>query len=437
MADVDKVLLDIGLPNKLIADISDTAQLDIVTAEVVKQLGEKKAQAVISEEYDEAKRLKKVIDSLIHVGKKITVLELQKKMHVIDEDYAAAGRVKHDLDAIIEQREAILQYITDGERDARRDASGKGDSRATPLGNSSNAPFMPVIFKDSLEMATVPPAPNNIVSPDINNGAVHMVHTAVRECGRAQTIGPPRPPNPPLTAAAHKCCLLLEKNLGDYLAACTFSPQWKLRKVLFEQFERHLRVLHAPEVRSHLKVLKLSTVLLFQGLTDMAPEVYASACHLLSTVHEGRKDSHTPTFGSHLLRPEDLAQSLEAVWPLLLDRCASNQNVLDEEMAVSAVHTIVFLCYQLHIGPTYISHLLTRPESGGGQDDSSELVKSHDKTLGRGRRVIGKLKVLKEIILLFGKQVNATTITTTTTNTITTPPLPPPPPPPPSPPPMS
>jgi len=75
-------------------------------------------------------------------------------------------------------------------------------------------------------------------------------------------------------------------------------------------------------------------------------------------------------------------------------------------MAVSALHTIVFLCYQHHVGPTYIAHLLVRPEGNSSNDDgSSYLIASSDKSVGRGRRVVGKLKVLKEVILLFGKQI--------------------------------
>jgi hypothetical protein len=56
-----------------------TAQLDSTTAAAVKQLGEKKTQAIARESYDEAERLKRVIYGLVYLGKQSAVMEAQKK----------------------------------------------------------------------------------------------------------------------------------------------------------------------------------------------------------------------------------------------------------------------------------------------------------------------------------------------------------------------
>nr|XP_024357275.1 uncharacterized protein LOC112273107 isoform X2 [Physcomitrium patens] len=73
---------------------------DSSTASRILQLQEEKNSAVLSEDYDEAKRLKGLIDRLKIIGEEIKQLENKKQLAVEDEDYDTAKTCKEEIEKL-------------------------------------------------------------------------------------------------------------------------------------------------------------------------------------------------------------------------------------------------------------------------------------------------------------------------------------------------
>eukprot|EP00798_Chlamydomonas_sp_ICE-L_P023111 gene23111-30312_t len=83
-----------------IADINLDLHVDSVTASRIRELAKVKDHAVANEKYEEAKRLKAVIERLRVVGQKIAQLEARKRSAVEREDYDGAKLIKDDIDRL-------------------------------------------------------------------------------------------------------------------------------------------------------------------------------------------------------------------------------------------------------------------------------------------------------------------------------------------------
>eukprot|EP00899_Mesostigma_viride_P016474 jgi/Mesvir1/24828/Mv22068-RA.1 len=81
-----------GLASKL--------SVDAITAEKIQEVHRQKEAAVAREDYDEAKRLKVVIDRLKEVGAKVATLEARKQQAVENEDYDTAKVLKLEIDRL-------------------------------------------------------------------------------------------------------------------------------------------------------------------------------------------------------------------------------------------------------------------------------------------------------------------------------------------------
>ncbi|KAG0555358.1 hypothetical protein KC19_12G163700 [Ceratodon purpureus] len=74
--------------------------VDISTANRILQLQEEKNSAVLGEDYDEAKRLKGLIDRLKIIGEEIKQLENKKQLAVENEDYDTAKSCKKEIEKL-------------------------------------------------------------------------------------------------------------------------------------------------------------------------------------------------------------------------------------------------------------------------------------------------------------------------------------------------
>jgi len=81
-------------------------KLDPLTAERLKSLMQAKFKSVECEDFEEAKRLKGIIDRLKAAASQLKELEERKMMSVKQEDYDAAKLYKHEIDRI---RNSIFQ----------------------------------------------------------------------------------------------------------------------------------------------------------------------------------------------------------------------------------------------------------------------------------------------------------------------------------------
>lgn len=73
---------------------------DAVTLNKLKMLNDAKEKAVAQEDFDEAKRIKDIMEKLKAVGKQLAILELKKKRAIENEDYESAKIIKIEIDRL-------------------------------------------------------------------------------------------------------------------------------------------------------------------------------------------------------------------------------------------------------------------------------------------------------------------------------------------------
>lgn len=78
----------------------NTGEYDTITSEKLRVLGEAKKRAVEEENFDEAKRIKALMDRLKAVGKDLAALETKKKLAIENEDYEAAKMLKLQIEEV-------------------------------------------------------------------------------------------------------------------------------------------------------------------------------------------------------------------------------------------------------------------------------------------------------------------------------------------------
>eukprot|EP00474_Spongospora_subterranea_P010303 CRZ10761.1 hypothetical protein [Spongospora subterranea] len=94
------------------ADLSVDMECDPETTRLIRELHDKKLRAVQVEDYDEAKRLKHVIDSIRSVGAQLSALEADKILAVQREDYDTAKIIKNKMNQIRRQHSLLDQLST-------------------------------------------------------------------------------------------------------------------------------------------------------------------------------------------------------------------------------------------------------------------------------------------------------------------------------------
>ncbi|GAQ85746.1 Galactose-binding domain-like [Klebsormidium nitens] len=92
--------------------------VDAVTAQQLRELLAQKDAAVRNEDYDEAKRLKVIIDRVRAFGNQVAVLEARKQAAVDREDYDAAKKIKEEIDALRSKEGGLVPLEGGGGRTA-------------------------------------------------------------------------------------------------------------------------------------------------------------------------------------------------------------------------------------------------------------------------------------------------------------------------------
>eukprot|EP01022_Parablepharisma_sp_SALTPOND_P015298 TRINITY_DN214_c0_g1_i1.p2 TRINITY_DN214_c0_g1~~TRINITY_DN214_c0_g1_i1.p2 ORF type:complete len:889 (+),score=112.15 TRINITY_DN214_c0_g1_i1:7443-10109(+) len=80
--------------------LEEAGSYDPVTLEKLKMLNAAKEKAVAEENFDEAKRIKDIMDKLKGIGKQLAALELKKKMAIENEDYESAKVLKVEIERL-------------------------------------------------------------------------------------------------------------------------------------------------------------------------------------------------------------------------------------------------------------------------------------------------------------------------------------------------
>ena len=86
------------LGRRVVNPLDVDTEVDAVTAEKIREVSMRKERAVNAEDYDEAKRLRDVINKLREFGVKVKVLQEEKLRAVDAEDYDEAKRLKIEID---------------------------------------------------------------------------------------------------------------------------------------------------------------------------------------------------------------------------------------------------------------------------------------------------------------------------------------------------
>lgn len=108
-------------------DLAFDLRFDAKTAERIREIQIAKDKAVAAEDYDQAKRLKKMEEHLKSIGLQLARLEAQKREAVANEDYDLAKRIKDDI--------AMLEASANG----NGSPTGSSPSPTLPGGSFSNA----------------------------------------------------------------------------------------------------------------------------------------------------------------------------------------------------------------------------------------------------------------------------------------------------------
>ncbi len=80
--------------------LEEANSYDTVTLEKMKMLNAAKEKAVSEEDFDEAKRIKDIMDKLKAVGKQLSALEQKKRLAIQNEDYESAKILKVEIDRL-------------------------------------------------------------------------------------------------------------------------------------------------------------------------------------------------------------------------------------------------------------------------------------------------------------------------------------------------
>ena len=91
-------------------NLEDELNIDKNTLETLKDLYAQKEQAVLREDFDEAKRLKISIENFKNMSTQLGALEERKKIAILHEDYDAAKIIKNEIEKL--KYSAIASYST-------------------------------------------------------------------------------------------------------------------------------------------------------------------------------------------------------------------------------------------------------------------------------------------------------------------------------------
>ena len=80
--------------------IEDAASFDPVTLDKLKMLSAAKDKAVSEENFDEAKRLKDIMEKLKAIGKQLAMMEIKKRTAIENEDYEIAKSLKAEIERL-------------------------------------------------------------------------------------------------------------------------------------------------------------------------------------------------------------------------------------------------------------------------------------------------------------------------------------------------
>ncbi|KAK2076502.1 hypothetical protein QBZ16_001028 [Prototheca wickerhamii] len=226
---------------------STPADLDSATAQHVAQLERLKAAAVAIEDYDEAKRLKGVVDRLRALGGKIAALEARKAAAVADEDYDLAKQLKAQIEALrrgagpsrsaglgsveglrASLAEAVLQL--DDAQDQHGQPAERQSGHIENASREDGPGSTPLV---QARRARAAPAP----SRGADAAAASRAGETTARAPRPGPLGAPPPGFPedlpapePLSAEAAKDAAEVEALCGPFLAACFFARAWQLRE---------------------------------------------------------------------------------------------------------------------------------------------------------------------------------------------------------------
>ena len=405
-----------AVPSKGNAGVSDLVldvNVDAGTLALLRDINAQKEAAVASEAYEEAKRLKAVMERLKVLGHRIARLEAQKAAAVQAEDYDAAKLVKVDVDKL---RAACAQALHAKPGDAAGGAMAKTTGWADvavpdgPMGGAGGgaqqgqARPRAALSKDPEEIfnrvlapkkgaaGSAPPQPAQ--DEEVDHDEVPVTAAAAAADGEGYDPGeyaeggdgepadgaadgaeqgPNGLPAPePLASSDAKEAEGIVTVAGEEVARCLYSRNWQLREhshatleAMASGSEQFANGTAPDDAFRHLVRVACA-----RGLNDKVSNVFHASTKLLTACV-------TQLAASGGLGKSDIRHALHDVVPLLAGRCG-DAHARTRECATDCLATIALA------------------ENAGFQCVSEALLKS-PKSQGNWRPVLSRLAVLERV----------------------------------------
>lgn len=183
----------VGVPHQQEATFEEAMQLDPNTLERINALKKAKNQAVSSDDYDEAQRLKEAIERLRSIGTHLAQLEERKKIAADKEDYAAAKIIKMEIERLRET--AMNPAFHSGPYAPQPDPS----EAKTGFGGGPEAPMArgPESFKQPAQAAPQFPQPGAGFQPPPEKSMAGLPENFDQSMSQKATLNrTPMPPAP-------------------------------------------------------------------------------------------------------------------------------------------------------------------------------------------------------------------------------------------------
>ncbi|KAK9803394.1 hypothetical protein WJX72_004936 [[Myrmecia] bisecta] len=395
----------VGPARSALADLALDVNVDPLTAAKIRDINRMKEAAVANEDYDEAKRLKGVMERLRAVGAKIAQLEARKQVAVEREDYDMAKALKVDIDKLRQAGDTTA--AADAQENRPRRANDPEEIFARVLGTKAQRPApvavppaasQPVTMRRTLSptaASALEPSPEEERWPQASSpgatvpylqaageGALtpaqayddrparargsydyeNDVAAASAAAAAADSGGGPKasssghapegfpadlPAPEPLASADEKDAEPLLEVLGDYTVRCLFSKTWQLRDAALQRVDRVLaqRGVSDDQLRDLFKALDR---VLLRTIKDRVANVFQSSLAVAKVLL---------TTGSAAAGQREVAFFISELVPILIDKTGETNT----RIQAAASEALLFLAGQKDLGLAALAHLFVRP----------------------------------------------------------------------------
>eukprot|EP00916_Digyalum_oweni_P012941 GHVL01021283.1.p1 GENE.GHVL01021283.1~~GHVL01021283.1.p1 ORF type:complete len:780 (+),score=176.02 GHVL01021283.1:53-2392(+) len=335
-------------------NMADEVNYDSLTAERLRSLNDAKTKAVAAEDFDEAKKIKEMINKLRSIAASLTALEKKKRLAVENEDFDAAKVIKQEIDRLrlsitsggppppsaqntdqksppITQRRNSVEKsediaVMDDERPISGGPPPLSDEEGDQSGDTLKSPGEDMPIGGGMTAPTVLPPPVHVAAPRFAPGK-HPLQ-GVPDCTEL-------PGAEEIPTALQKEADPLQVAFGDYLVKCLFSKSWYLRDAAAQKLAMDAA---AGKFDDSIRNLLPSLTAIVKRLSvDKIAQVFLSSQALLQTIAD--KILSQPEAHHVSLKKAEVQAMMEPLMPSLVERLG-DPNRRCQEAAAASIHAL-------------------------------------------------------------------------------------------------